>query len=169
MNFTKKGYYSLFYIQQVYLIGRFHPIIEKKSNKKNKYSKLSAKTPKNYHFNATHLKGRRTTISRRVDTGVHFDLERDYGHARGLKRGRPFLQKIKKAKNRVFRSRSLNSFQSIYEFIGTNCRIHSNQSLNSLESICLFFSFFVFFADFLSNVNFHVSQKWAKNCHFDIP
>ena len=71
--------------------------------------KMSAKPPKNYHFNATRLNGRRATILTRVDTGVHFDLERDYGLARGLKRGVPFLGKIKKGKNRIFRSHFKNS------------------------------------------------------------
>jgi len=59
------------------------------------------------------LRHLREAISTRVDTSATFDLDCVYGHLKCVLEGMPFLRKIKKGKNRVFQSRSLNSFQSI--------------------------------------------------------
>ena len=74
---------------------------------------MSQKRPKNEHFVTTHFKA---VFRGDLNSGgqkCHFDLKCDNELARGLKRGRPFLQKIKMRIFLAFRSRSLNSFQSI--------------------------------------------------------
>jgi len=92
------------------------------------FDKVSQKRPKNEHFVKTHFKA---VFRGDLNSGgqkCHFNLACDYGHARGLKRGRLFFTKNK---NGNF----LGFSESFSKFIPINLRTHWNELQNSFQPI----------------------------------